>query len=807
MKKVLLFAAMLAVAASCTVQEIDSIKGTTAPEITASYENNGTKTTITTDEEGVGTIWWKPADEINVFYGTTSTHYVSKNKENATTVAFGTTDIIGSTESAQENIWGLYPYNEDAVCDGESVITTISAIQKGVAGTFDDDIFTSLAHSTSTVMTFYNVLGGIKFSLSRDDIKKITFKGNNSEDIAGKVKLEMDANGKPAAEVTEGEKTIILTPKEGTTFSKNTNYYLVMLPTVLSKGFTMTFETETAIGTFEYTTKSIEIKRSVFSKKENIDTYATFVANVPYVDLGLSVKWATYNIGASVPEEYGDYYAWGETDTHYNDGDAQKKTGVSWKSGKSGYIWQTYKHCTFINDYSYGFTKYVSEVGAYNKGYNGEYDNKFVLEPEDDVAYIKYGEGWRMPTIEEFKELYDNCNISTTSNYNGTGVKGVIFTSKIEGYTDKSIFLPAAGDRSSKDLNDFNSYCRYWTSSLVSDNGTSTSRAWIFILSSTTKLMDNDRYMGCSVRPVKDDSNSSTVAPTGITLNRTELQIEVGNHSPLSVSSILPLNATNKNVIWNSDSPSIATVNEYGNVEGISLGTATITATTVLGSVVATCTVSVMAEGEVHHKIQLWENGPFWADTNIGADSPEESGYYFSRANVIGYIPSYPYSDSYCKWVVAPGYEGSGTPLLGGFSNGNYEITTGYSKRYSDIPANTDYDAAKAIWGGNWRIPTNQELKDLISNTTQQWMSNYNNSGVSGYKFTGKGSYNSKSIFLPAAGYGNPNGGIDSVGNTGKYWSSSYYMGSARYLNVYNGNLHTNYSATADGLTIRAVSN
>ena len=79
MKKVFLFAAMLAIAASCTVSEIDSIKGTTAPEITASYENNGTKTTITTDDEGVGTIWWKPADEINVFYGTLSTHYTSKN--------------------------------------------------------------------------------------------------------------------------------------------------------------------------------------------------------------------------------------------------------------------------------------------------------------------------------------------------------------------------------------------------------------------------------------------------------------------------------------------------------------------------------------------------------------------------------------------------------------------------------------------------------------------------------------------------------------------------------------------------------
>lgn len=454
MKKAFLFTAMLAIAASCTVSEIDSIKGTTAPEITASYENNGTKTTITTDEEGVGTIWWKPADEINVFYGTLSVHYTSKNKENATTVAFGTTDIIGSTESAQENIWGLYPYNEDAVCDGESVTTTIPAAQQAIAGSFDDDIFTSLAHSTSTVMTFYNVLGGIKFSLSRDDIQAITFKGNNNEDIAGKVKLEMDANGKPAAEVSEGEKTITLTPKEGTAFAKSTNYYLVMLPSVLSNGFTMTFETETAIGTFEYTTKSIEIKRSVFSKKENIDNYATFDAKTPeqeYVDLGLSVKWATCNLGASSPEEYGGYYQWGGT---------EDVTDTS--------IYLDWYNCPYHSgpNAERGWTKYITSIGSSHWSGPGDPDNRTVLEPEDDVAYVKLGGKWRMATFAEWAELEWECSWTWTSDYNGTGVAGVIITSKKDGYTSKSIFLPAAGSRIDDSLTEAGSKGGYWSSSL-----------------------------------------------------------------------------------------------------------------------------------------------------------------------------------------------------------------------------------------------------------------------------------------------------------------------------------------------------
>lgn len=279
MKKLALFASILAIAVSCTVNEIDSTKGITAPEITASLEDKGTKTTLTTDDEGVGTIWWTPADEINVFYGKTSTHYTSKNTENATTVVFGTTDVIGSTEQAENNIWGLYPYDESAVCDGSSVTTTIPSSQKAVEGSFDDDLFTSLAHSTNTTMTFYNVCGGIKFSLSRDDIQTITFKGNNNEDIAGKVCLSMDSNDYPVADVTSGEKTITLTPKEGATFAKNTNYYIVMLPTVLSKGFTMTFETSSQIGIFNYTAKSVEIKRSIFGKKTDIDSYAEFKDN------------------------------------------------------------------------------------------------------------------------------------------------------------------------------------------------------------------------------------------------------------------------------------------------------------------------------------------------------------------------------------------------------------------------------------------------------------------------------------------------------------------------------------------------
>lgn len=261
-----------------------------APDITANLgDNKSTKSILDVDGEGVGTIYWTPADEINVFYGTTSTHYVSQNTVNATTAVFSTTDVIGSTESASENIWGLYPYNSSATCNGSAVTTTLPATQYGVPGTFDDDLFITLAHNTTTALTFYNVCGGIKFSLSRDDITQITFRGNNDEDIAGDWSLSFVADV-PSVSVTSGIKTITLTPKTGSTFASGEDYYLILRPVTLTNGFTMTFETNTAyIGTFNYSAKAVEIKRSVFSKKAAIDSYADFVIN-PYYVANLSAE-------------------------------------------------------------------------------------------------------------------------------------------------------------------------------------------------------------------------------------------------------------------------------------------------------------------------------------------------------------------------------------------------------------------------------------------------------------------------------------------------------------------------------------
>ena len=125
------------------------------------------------------------------------------------------------------------------------------------------------------------------------------------------------------------------------------------------------------------------------------------ISSYEYVDLGLSVKWATFNVGATKLEEYGDYCAWGETEPYYEVGYAQESPQAHWKDGYSaGYGWSNYKWCN--GSYS-TLTKYNTSTSY------GTIDNKTVLDPEDDVAHVKWGGSWRMPTFGELSELHNSC--------------------------------------------------------------------------------------------------------------------------------------------------------------------------------------------------------------------------------------------------------------------------------------------------------------------------------------------------------------------------------------------------------------
>ena len=192
-----------------------------------------------------------------------------------------------------------------------------------------------------------------------------------------------------------------------------------------------------------------------------------------YVDLGLSVKWATCNVGANKPFEYGDYFAWGET------------------KPKEKHTWESYLHCNGAHN---NITKY-NPLSNYGK--DGFTDNKTVLDPEDDAATANWGGTWRMPTKEEQDELKQKCTwVLTTEN----GVKGYRITSNVEGYTDRSIFLPSAGLLFDNAYSYGGEYGSYWSSSLDENDP---QNAYYYAFSPTYAIpYCNNRFVGQSVRAV-----------------------------------------------------------------------------------------------------------------------------------------------------------------------------------------------------------------------------------------------------------------------------------------------------------------
>lgn len=210
-----------------------------------------------------------------------------------------------------------------------------------------------------------------------------------------------------------------------------------------------------------------------------------------YVDLGLSVLWATHNVGASSSAGRGGLYAWGETEEEVGD------TSVLYPTAYSAL------------QYKYSLDDKIDSVSKYCVVDTfGVVDNLVRLEASDDAASVNWSSKWRMPTVEELSELMENCSVLFTDDYEGTGVSGILLTSKVPGYTDRSIFLPGNGyiqyeqkptDAEGKELAD----PYYWSSSLCE------ARCWLawqmtFSLNRGWEKITFPRTIGASIRPVAD---------------------------------------------------------------------------------------------------------------------------------------------------------------------------------------------------------------------------------------------------------------------------------------------------------------
>ena len=507
--------------------------------------------------------------------------------------------------------------------------------------------------------------------------------------------------------------------------------------------------------------------------------------------------WAVSNVGAAKPEEYGYYFWWGDT------------IGCKW----NGYCWDA------VDGSRSGSSFHDGNCPTYGKNDSqllseGYIDAMGNLVADYDAATAYLGAPWRMPTDEEFSLLIDNCDAEWTSR---NGVFGLLVKGR-GAYSSKGIFLPAAG-YGLGGLGGLGLSSNFWTSS--PDSGSSV-KAWVLCFESDhfSRFGSGDRRDGLSVRPVRGFTGEGIVAPGGVTThlsvdNRVVTSVTAQQRYPWNglVDVTVTLQGTAEDVSKvdclfaaanSATKVAIPVVHIMRN--GVDSGTGTAwtrkfiwDAKADVGAVkIDDITLTVDAEVSLGG-VQLWENGPFWAECNVGATKPEEYGYYFWWGDTVGYKRNGNSWDAADESRTGFSFCDGNCPTRG--KDDAQLQSEGYINAMGNLA--TAHDAATAYLGAPWRMPTDAEFSALINNCDMEWTSR---NGVSGRLVKGRGTYASKSIFLPAAGYGLDSHLYD-LGSYCHYWSSPPFSGTLYAWGLYSSShsLGREFTFRIYGQSVRPV--
>lgn len=604
-----------------------------------------------------------------------------------------------------------------------------------VAERQDDGSYTFALTHHAAYLCFLPYIGN---DLGRTVLKKITVRSDSA--IAGTFSLSTDGI-RPKADTTHcitlTTGNFILPEKVSQTKAAA---YMVIAPQNGSTRLTCDFTVcDTLLGSTGTLRKYIDLDEvlpnTVYVIKANVNNYA--------VDLGLPVQFLNHNYGASAPEEAGNYYAFGETTD----------------KGK------------YDNNNTYKFYS--------------TYPGDDIRLTDNDVAHMRLGETFSIPSYTEMNMLTDNCKWTWMSV---NGINGY----KITGKNGNSIFMPAAGYRSGTGVSEYLSRGCYRTSMLVGDGE---KRNWYLNFSKSSKSIPTggtvEPTWGMSIRPVISNS-MTTFDGTRLQVSTDSVQWHLGQGTATLFASVNGLkkakvkNAKTGFVVSTSNNPTIAN------------GTKLPVKTTTDGRYSAVYALSESADTTVYYYRAYVENGDSvsygfthqfgntivdlalpsgnrWAAVNIGAKSPDESGTYFAFGETEA---KNSYSENNYNW---------------------YKEQTFYNPDgLRDIQA-TRYDAASRTWGSVWMTPNGDDYTELLDNCdVKDTIVN----GMSGHLFQSK--KNGRSIFISLSGlYSN-----SSHSNYGNYEDMTVSI--IRNYNNDNSwmfyNKSIDYGRTrADGLPIRAV--
>lgn len=446
-------------------------------------------------------------------------------------------------------------------------------------------------------------------------------------------------------------------------------------------------------------------------------------SGVEAVDLGLpsGTLWANMNVGATSPEKYGGYYAWGEITI------------------KNNFVWSTYKYGNSATSLS----KYCVDSKY------GTVDNIEELEESDDAASINWSSDWTMPTYSQMKEIFSVCK-KTWITLNGISGYQVV------GPNGNSIFLPAGSYYDGTTLHyAVGTHGDYWTKTVGSDNtcafGVGFSSTQINVTALDPARL---RYQGRNIRPV---SISKAIRVTSIEIAPAILEMNYGESKEVNYT-IIPEDATDKEVTWSTSNSLIATVSSSGVVTAVGEGTCTITCTSATNtSVKATCQVIVY---DIPAGLELVDlglpSGTLWANMNVGAKKPEEYGGYYAWGETAT-------KDEY-SWEGYKLCDGAYNKLI----KYNSDVTLGEIDNLTVLEP--EDDAAYMTWGKFCHMPTKEESEELVSYCE---MTPITVNDISGWRFVGR---NGNEIFVPNGGY------VTTTVSDGSHESHWTNLGDAFYL-------------------------
>ena len=311
-----------------------------------------TKTSV---EDGGTDVFWDLNEKLRVFNGRGDAEFTSLNEEPARVADFqGNLDYFPG-----DTLVAVYPWRKDVSFDGATICATLPFFQEGIAGSFADDMNLSVALSTTLDMSFQNVCGGIRFTVSRDDICRVALEGTEAEALAGKLKIGFEDGAPCLKGIEEEANRVILVPSGQETFEPGKWYYIVLAPVTLSRGVSVFFYTQDGQTGVAESENPLTITRSVFWGKENLDAKVAKWEEEEVEDLEVHEATVTVEVVSDADADYvsglklsnffGDYPLF--EDAAGKEQMARKRTGIRKASNDVvynrftvpfGYVWGNY---------------------------------------------------------------------------------------------------------------------------------------------------------------------------------------------------------------------------------------------------------------------------------------------------------------------------------------------------------------------------------------------------------------------------------------------------------------------------------